>query len=481
MVGEGVLDDQQGGDDDVLVDPDRGDGSAGAVLLLDRKVPEHAHLSACGLARIHDPHIVVGKLHLVQLRVVLPNSLPHGGVQGVHWTIPIRDVVLHEAVHPELDDGMGVGAPVAGTPVWPIHGPGHSAAVAVQLPILNGLSVEHLMDQKFEGCLGGLKLVALILKLRDARHNTCLELLVQATELLAKEGVHIAVPRQLTHEDAPLVAHKVGVNVLIAVRDLRHGMDVHATLVGEGCRPHEGLPGVGDCVGQLVQCLAEGCQLGNSIFRKTVVAHLQPKVADDRRQIHISTPFAEAIDRPLHLIAASLDGRQCVGHCQSPVIVDVDPELDVSPQGLLQCVDVLDDLGGQRATVCVTQDEPGGPCVHGSLQSLNGVLWIGTIAIEEVLSVIEDVVNLPIKEADGVPDHVKVLLQRALDNRFHVEIPCLAHDGHCRGLALQESFHPFIILRRHPLPRCHTKRGHLGFPQIQLPYLLEELLILRIG
>ena len=99
-----------------------------------------------------------------------------------------------------------------------------------------------LAQQQVERGVGGLVVVALVLALLEPLEHggdarvVALELEAELLRL-AHDG---ALAGELGDDDALLVAHPRGVDVLEGLRRLLHGGDVHAALVGEGGAAHVG-------------------------------------------------------------------------------------------------------------------------------------------------------------------------------------------------------------------------------------------------
>ena len=66
------------------------------------------------------------------------------------------------------------------------------------------------------------------------------------------------------------------------------------------------------------------------------------------------------------------------------------------------------DFGGESAAIGIAEDKIVGSCFGGSLESAEGVIGIGGVAIEEVFRVIDDFTSFFFEDGDGVGDHAKV-------------------------------------------------------------------------
>jgi len=140
---------------------------------------------------------------------------------------------------------------------------------------------------------------------------------------------------------------------------------VQAGLVGEGVLADEGLGGVGGAVQQLVEEMRRLGQPRQALPWQQLHSHLQLQVGDDRHEVRVASPLADAVDRALHLRRARFDGGQRVGDRAAGVVVAVDAERRPR-QRFAHYRERGPDLGGQGAAVGVAQHEPLGAAVGGA-------------------------------------------------------------------------------------------------------------------
>ena len=214
---------------------------------------------------------------------------------------------------------------------------------------------------------------------------------------LVRAHADVAAPGQLGHHDVAPVAHPLGRNVLVAVRDLLDRGDVHAALVRERGAPDVGRVRARADVGDLADRARQLGQLGQVLLGNAAPLHLQLQRGDDRDQVGVAAALAPAVDRPLHLRAAGLDAGQRVGDREIAVVVRVDAEL--GRDRLLHRRDDLADRAGQAAAVGVAQADPVGARVGGGLDRRQRVGPVGAEAVEEVLGVVDDLLALLLQQA----------------------------------------------------------------------------------
>ena len=106
--------------------------------------------------------------------------------------------------------------------------------------------------------------------------------------------------------------------------------------------------------------------------------------------------------------------------------------------GLAHGVDRGGDLVGQPAAVGLAETHDVRAGLRRDAATLERELRVVAEAVEEVLGVEDDRVDVPLQEGDAVVDHLEVLRLRDAQIVAHVQLPGLAEDGHHRRLGLQE-------------------------------------------
>ena len=271
-----------------------------------------------------------------------------------------------------------------------------------------------LPDQEVERALGRLELVAGLL-LRDHFGQDFFEQLAVVLDVVL--GGHRRDRRaagKLAHQDPPLVAHGLRVDVLVAGGGPGQAADVHPALVGEGAAADERLPWRVVHVDHLVDVAREFREVADRLLVEHLIALLQAEVGDHREQVGVAAPFAEAVDRALDLHGPRVHRGQGVGHGQPTIVVAVDAQRHGDFRGEL--ADDLADLVGHGAAVGVAKDDEHGAGLDRGLDGLERVAGIGLPAVEEVLGVEDHLARGGAKVGDALGDHLEVLVLRGVED-----------------------------------------------------------------
>ena len=193
-------------------------------------------------------------------------------------------------------------------------------------------------------------------------------------------------PRQLGDQQVAVVADDGRVDVLERLRVGAHARRVQPRLVREGVLADVGLGRVGRAVEQLVEQVRGLGQAREALGREHLGAHLQLQVGDDRHEVGVAGPLADAVDRALHLRRAGFHGRERVRDRAAGVVVGVDPERRVG-QRFAHDHERRAHLRRQRAAVGVAQHDALGAGAGGHAQALQRVAGVQREAVEEVLGV----------------------------------------------------------------------------------------------
>ncbi len=108
----------------------------------------------------------------------------------------------------------------------------------------------------------------------------------------------------------------------------------------------------------------------------------------------------------------------------------------------------LDDLahpGRQHAAVGVAQHDDLGAGVGGGPDDLEGVLGVGPVAVEEVLTVDEHPASVGDEMGHRIGDHGEVLLQRGVQGAEDVLVVALGDDADHLGAGVQQRLHLRIL------------------------------------
>ena len=207
---------------------------------------------------------------------------------------------------------------------------------------------------------------------------------------------------------------------------------------------------------------------------------LQFKVGDDRAQVGVARPLADAVDRALHLPGPGAHGRQRIGHGAVGIVVAVDPQRRAG-QMLSHGGGDLIDLLRQAAAVGLAQRDHIGPRLGGGGDDLERIGRVAFVAVKEMLGVEDDLQALFLQVGHRLGAQQDIFIERAPQDLGDMQVPGLANQGCGRGLALQDGRQRRVRLDRQVGPAGVAERGDPRVPQLPLADLLEKLHLLRIG
>ena len=297
-------------------------------------------------------------------------------------------------------------------------------AEAVQLEV--GLVVaERALHEQLEGRLGALELEALVLHpLEHVEDPARLgRVLVEVDAVLLGLPENVRLPRQLGHGHPPVIAHGLGIDVLVRLGMLEDGRDVDAPLVGEGGVPDVRLRLPRLAIGQLGDEARDVAELAQVLAWDAVEAHLDHQVRDDGDEVGVAAALAVAVDGALDVVHPFGHRGQRVGDGALGVVVHVDAERRLCLHVLLDLADDLRDLVRQPSAIGVAEDEAvraRGLCRPEGGQSIVAVLLE---AVEEVLGVVDDLLEVLEEIDDGVADHGDVLVEGGPERVGDVKVP----------------------------------------------------------
>ena len=208
------------------------------------------------------------------------------------------------------------------------------------------------------------------------------------------------------------------------------------------------------------------------------VAHLQLQGGQDRGQVGVAGPLADAVHRALHEVRALLDGGQRVRDRALQVVVGVDTDRDV--ERLDHRPGRLGDLGGQAGAVRVAERDVLGAGLRGRLEALEGVARVVAVAVEEVLGVVDHPLARLHQVGDRVADHRQVLLAAHLGDLLEVQAPGLADQRHHRGEARGEQPQRLVLGGLGVAAPGHAEGTDGGLIELDVGEHLEQLELLRV-
>jgi hypothetical protein len=131
--------------------------------------------------------------------------------------------------------------------------------------------------------------------------------------------------------------------------------------------------------------------------------------------------------------------------------------------------------------IAVTEHEAVGARRLRGQERPHRVAGVALEAVEEMLGVVDDLLEVLEEVRDRVSDHRHVLLERGAERRGHVEVPGLAEDGDDGRARLHQRLDVAVVLRPHPGPPGGAERRDLGGLEHRVLHALEEAQVLRVG
>jgi hypothetical protein len=338
-------------------------------------------------------------------------------------------------------------------------------------------------DEKLEGGVGGLELVALVFQAFDfLEHGEGLRAFLLELEAERAGLEHdVGAAGQFADEDALVVADELGPDVFVTRGELVDGVDVDAALVREGGAADEGRAAAGALVGDLVDEEGEIAQLGEFFVAEDAAVHLKLEIGDAGDEVAVAGAFAVAVDRALDLRGARLDARERVGDAEAAIVVSVDAELGGAFQRGGELARDVGDLGGERAAVGVAHDKVGGAGGLSGLVTLDRIGGVELEAVEGVLAVEDDFAAFFHQISDGVADHGEIFLQRGAEDLGDVERGALADERDHGRAGFEEKGDLRVFFDRRVRAAGAAEGGELGVAELELFGLAEELDVLLVG
>ena len=213
---------------------------------------------------------------------------------------------------------------------------------------------------------------------------------------------------------------------------------------------------------------------------KAVQPHLQHEVGDDGDEVGVAAALAVAVDGALHVAHALGHRGESIRHRTLGVIVDVDAQRAGRLHHLLHGTEDLDDLVRHAAAVGVAEDEAVRARRLRRPQGGQRVLAIPLEAVEEVLGVVDDLLEVLVEVGDRVADHGEVFLERGAERRGDVEVPRLAEDGDDRRPRFHEGLEVRIFLGPDARPARGPEGADLGRLEHGALHALEEAQVFRV-
>ncbi len=427
-------------------------------------------MAPVAVALVEDADLVVHELDLAEVRVDHRDGAAQRGVEGVDGAVALRGAHVALPVDPDLDRRLGLDLPLGA--LFDDHAP----ALELEQRLVPAALLAH---QQLERPVSRLELVTEVLELLDAVDDPRAALLVQLEPgrlRLLHDG---PAAGELGDEHVAPVADQRGIDVLERARVGTDAGGVQARLVRERMLADVRLGRIRGAVQQLVDVVRGRRQQHELLGRQHLMPHLQLQVGDDRDEVRVSRPLADAVHRPLHLGRPGVDGDERVGDGAARVVVGVDAQRDAGERRR-RGAHARGDARREAAAVGVAQDEALRARVSGGAQAVDRVVRVGRPPVEEVLGVEDRPLALRDEERDRLGDHREVLLARDAQHLLDVQHGALADERDHGREALGEHPQAVIAVGRDAAPPRHAEADDLGVVEPLTGEQVEQLLLLGV-
>ena len=218
--------------------------------------------------------------------------------------------------------------------------------------------------------------------------------------------------------------------MLIGARVHRHGMDVHAALVGKGGGADVREARIGHDPGHRLDRPGQPRQLGEVLAGGAGDPLLEHEVRQDRAEIGVADPLAIAVDRALDLARAGRDRGSELATARSPSLWAWMPT--GTPNRATTPATASATAPGSAPPLVSQSTSQSAPASAAAARTAMRVVVIGAVAVEEVLGVEDHLAAGLLQIADRVAHHREVLFQRGAQDGLDLEIPGLGKDRHRR-------------------------------------------------
>src|SRR5580698_11320816 len=100
-----------------------------------------------------------------------------------------------------------------------------------------------------------------------------------------------------------------------------------------------------------------------------------------------------------------------------------------STEALAHFCESLQQTAGERAAIGITQAENVSAGIARGIERLQGVVRVGEVSVEEVLSVVDHFLAMVLEILHRLRDELEILLFGDAEGALHVEVPGLAENG----------------------------------------------------
>ena len=191
-------------------------------------------------------------MHLLESGVKRFERLSQRGIQRVHGAVALGYLVTLRAADSQLDHSLGSNDT--------LHAALYGHAVAGILKARHKRAGTPLY-QEMEGGVSRFKLPALVFKAADLRQHFVEQCPIVLDIRMRDERGNVGPTRQLAHENPPGIAHGLGRDMFVRFCCLRHGVNMHPTLMRKRAGSHERLAGAVRHIRRFIDKARQFCEM----------------------------------------------------------------------------------------------------------------------------------------------------------------------------------------------------------------------------
>ena len=195
-----------------------------------------------------------------------------------------------------------------------------------------------------------------------------------------------APPCRIRYQHTLAVPNQPRNHMFIGRGIFQHRMDMDPTLVGKRRITNIRLMRIGHEVRDLGHESRDPLEMAQAVFQSRTF-HLQFKIGNNRTEIRIAAPFADPVNRPLHLHHPGFDRHQRIRDGHFAIVVGVNPQghRALPPNDLAD----LFDFPGHRPAIGVAENHPLGPGRNGMTNRLQSVVRIVLVSVKEMFRIVK--------------------------------------------------------------------------------------------
>ena len=200
---------------------------------------------------------------------------------------------------------------------------------------------------------------------------------------------------------------------------------------------------------------------------------------DQRDEIGVAAALAKPVQRALDVPRAGENGGQRIGDRVVGVVMGVDAEMRARHMLSPTSATMRPISCGSVPPLVSHSTTQRAPAAWAVLATMQGVVLVGLVAVEEMLAIDDCLAALKERCLDRLADVVQIFLERAAERDTDMVVPGLGDEGDDIGVRGEKARHARIIGGGAACPFGHAEGCETG--ALQLRPLREKFGIERIG